>query len=432
MSQFGTTKFVFNHSSGGLVEMARREGRWDCPKCGSQNLGRHTFCVNCGSPQAQDQKFYEVAGAPDVSNDPAHQNVGPNWTCNHCSGTNRGNYTNCGRCGAPKGSSPSHSVIDYSLGNVPFKEDDVPEQPVNPIFSSPHSTATFTSNPSISTDTSLVDLLDQEYNPNTVHPYAFEDEKPKSKRKNTSSSSVTLDKQQLAWGGAILLVISAVILVGWLIFRTTEVNAQISGFEWNRTVFIDEYRTVREGDWSVPATGRYVNSYQKVHHYDRVLDHYETKSRTVQTGSESYTCGSRSTGDGYFEDITCSRPVYGQESYQEAVYRNDPVYRTWYEYDIDKWSPDRTVSTNGTNRNDPAPYWGEVTLDCANQEIIGCERENRREQLYTVIFKDDEHKTYRLQDSFEDWDAYEPAVKYTLVVNSLGIQNDPLRPENNE
>jgi hypothetical protein len=239
------------------------------------------------------------------------------------------------------------------------------------------------------------------------------------------SSVGNRDPRNLAWPLAILLVIGLIIAGVYFATRTHEVTVQVDRFEWSRVINVDHFATVREGDWSVPAGGRYVSQEQRIHHYNRVLDHYETRTRQVQSGSERYVCGTTNNGNGTFSDRYCTRTTYRTETYREPVYRQDPVYRTYYHYDIDKWVPYRTVPTGGQNRSDPEPYWGELVLQCANQAVLGCERESGRGQQYLVFFEwyegtEEERHEYRLEESRADWDAYDPNAEYSLTFNGLG------------
>ena len=49
-----------------------------------------------------------------------------------------------------------------------------------------------------------------------------------------------------------------------------------------------------------PAAGRLLSEREEIHHYDQVLDHYETRQRDVeeqvQVGTETYVCGQRDLG----------------------------------------------------------------------------------------------------------------------------------------
>lgn len=193
----------------------------------------------------------------------------------------------------------------------------------------------------------------------------------------------------------------------------------VTGFSWERSVRIEQYTTVQEEDWSIPAGGRHVSERREVKYYEDVLDYYETRTREVseqvQTGTHTYVCGSRDLGNGYFEDIECTEPVYETryrtESYQEPVYRSEPVYGTKYTYLIDKWVFSRQPSSSGTNRSATWPEFG----------LNGNEREAGRTQKYIVKLTDDEGNTQPLELSFDQWQTLHEGQKVGTQVNGFGV-----------
>jgi hypothetical protein len=192
--------------------------------------------------------------------------------------------------------------------------------------------------------------------------------------------------------------------------------AEVTRQGWDRAIAVERYRTVREEGWSVPAEGRQVDSRREIRSYNHVLDHYETRTRQVservQTGTRTYTCGSVDRGNGYFEDMTCTEPEYETryrtESYQEPVYRDDPVYDTKYTYDIEKWMPERTERASGAADE---PAWPAVRL-------AEGEREGRRMEKYVVYFRDDEGESKAAELPLDRWRVLRPgrraALRYPL------------------
>lgn len=117
------------------------------------------------------------------------------------------------------------------------------------------------------------------------------------------------------------------------------------------------------------------------HHYQSVLDHYETRTREVareRLSHYEYSTTLIDMGNGYFEEETISTPVYETyyetEEYQEPIYRDEPVYAMKYYYDIDRYVYERSVNTSG---NDKEPYWGEVKLNYD-------ERVSKRNEEYKI------------------------------------------------
>ena len=106
---------------------------------------------------------------------------------------------------------------------------------------------------------------------------------------------------------------------------------------------------------------------EEFHHFETVIDHYETKSREIPkqriVGYDTYTTY-KDLGNGYFEEEEHSEPIYETyyetEYYEEPVYEDIEIYQTKYYYEIDKWMYKSSIITQGEDRN---PYWGELLLD---------------------------------------------------------------------
>lgn len=407
-------------------EMADYVGRWKC-QCGTEVWGILKHCPSCGSGTTG--KYYLPDGEPPITADEVALKIaqsGPNWLCNFCSSDNWGFDEFCTQCGSSRHGTEKRKTKVYDGDNVPHSEDQVVSSNAAPYTSTyPERDAARTNAASSLSSPSLSYSLDN------------------ALTENTPSANPLINFGWLQYKKQFAAVIVAVMALagGWYaFFDTYEVTAQVAEFEWNRTIHIQEYRTVREGDWSVPSGGRQISTEQRVHHHRQVFDHYETKTRRVVTGYENVACGSEmvDNGNGTFSSQTkyCSEAQYGEETYEVAVYRSEPVYQTWYTYDIDRWVESRNVPTSGERRNDPQPHWGEFSLNCNGVTEIGCERESSREEHYLVIFSwedDEETKTHRAEVDRADWDAYQYDTEYTLELNHVGqLKNDPLHPESEE
>jgi hypothetical protein len=106
--------------------MAIREGRWDCPSCGSKAVyGRHVDCPGCGKPRPAGTRFYLTDDAPVITDAAqlAEATAGADWVCAHCGASTRATETDCTGCGAARGTSPSQPVIDYTTAQVPRSGD---------------------------------------------------------------------------------------------------------------------------------------------------------------------------------------------------------------------------------------------------------------------------------------------------------------------
>jgi hypothetical protein len=335
--------------------MAIREGRWDCPSCGRRGvLGRDLACPGCGDVRPEGIRFYLPEDAPEVFEHDrlAEARSGPDWICDYCEASNRAGRTHCERCGAERDSARQQQVR-----LVP----------------------------------SYKKIADAAV-------------------RRSRAASVRLTRVPMI--ALVLLSVVASLLV-WGCVRTYEVEAVVSGVQWERTLRIEELRTEREEDWSVPPGGRLLGSRQAVHHHDQVLDHYETRTRTVSVpaGTRQVRSGSRDLGNGYFEDVYTTETVYEtkQETYQEPVYRSVPVYATKYEYEIDRWRFLRDVTARG---RDFRPHW-------PSYRPAAKEREAGRTETYTVEFRAGD-ESYVRKVPPDQFAGHRPGRRATLGVSFFG------------
>lgn len=356
--------------------MAIREGRWDCQYCGTIGiLGRHKNCSNCGRSRPAGTKFY-LADDKEIADQKLirQAKIGPDWVCEFCGTSNSADKTICGSCQAPRGATtPEQQVAEYEVGAAPTSGD-----------------MTFEA-------------------PRQEPAKAKQPPKPAKKRLNPLAILGIV-------GGIAVLCIG--IIVAIIILGRKDVGATVEGFSWERTAAIEKFGPVEEEDWSVPSGGRILSQSQEVHHTDRVLDHYETQEREVseqvQVGERTYVCGQRDLGNGFFEDIECTEPVYENqtriETVQEPIYIDVPVYETLYTYEVDKWVYDRTESASG---KDHSPYWPRADLG-------DHEREGERDETYAIIFVDQEGSRHTWEVPFDEWQLYELNQSVNLTLNISG------------
>jgi hypothetical protein len=355
-----------------MIIMAIREGCWDCASCGAVGLlGREVSCTQCGNPRAEGTRFYLQEDAPEVTDAErlAEANAGADWLCEHCSASARATDESCPGCGAPRGSSPTQEVKDYALADVPRTGEREERRAIPPA-------------------------------PQTAAA-------PRPRRSLFKRAMVGL-----------------LALMGWCYFRPREITATLAEKSWERSVEVEAYRTVRESDWSVPAGGRTINSFQAIRSYRQELDHHETRTRTVseqvQVGTRTYTCGQTDMGNGYFEDKTCTEPEYEtrshEETYQEPIYRQVPIYDTKYDYDVERWVTDTVLVASGT-ADDPAdadaPSW-------PNPRLAERRRVGDRKEKYILVFREGDD-TYRTEVPLSQYDALRVGGAMRIKVNNAGL-----------
>lgn len=353
--------------------MAVREARWDCQYCGTKgDLGRYKACQNCGRSRPGGTKFY-LPSEEEAAILDAHllelAKAGQDWVCEYCGSSNHSEALTCHYCGAfREEATPVQEVKEYEVGAAPDSGN-----------------MTFEENP----------------------------ERPTSQLESTEKKrNIPL----LIVGGvlAALVIICGLIIAGFILFGGKDVDASISGFQWERSINVEAFQTMTEEDWSVPSGGRVQSERREIHHYDQVLDHYETLQREiqVQVGQQTYVCGQSDLGNGFFEDIECTDPIYETqlESYEEAVYREEPVYDTLYVYEIDRWNVVRAESSSGRDHNALWPL-----LDLGN-----IEREGDRTDSYTIYFIDGDGEEFSIELDLDEWEDYEMGQGVILKLDAFG------------
>jgi hypothetical protein len=183
----------------------------------------------------------------------------------------------------------------------------------------------------------------------------------------------------------LLLLVAFVAAAAYFGLRRTEETLTVAGFEWERKVAVEAWRTVREQAWegSVPARARIVARRQEVHHTER-----------DQVGTRQVKAGRRDLGNGFFEDVYRDEPIY----------RERPVYRTRVSYDVQRWVPDRTVRATG---QDHAAHWPDAALR-------GGEREASRTEKLVVVLSG--KRTYRMELPEARWAALQPGQPVSAVI----------------
>lgn len=350
-----------------------REGRWDCQYCGTVGvLGRHKACPVCSKSRPEGTKFYLPSDAQVVT-DAAQlgfAKMGPDWVCEFCSTSNGAKEGVCSSCGAARGTAPAQKVQSFAQGEAPRSGD--------------------------------MDLAD----------------KPRPK-KPTPAIPFWQSRPVQIMGAAVVLILLC--CCGFSLFNTfftRDVSVTVASYHWERTSAVEAYQTVTEEGWDVPAGGRTLSQSEEIRSYDQVLVGYETKSRQVseqvQTGSRDYVCGSRDLGNGYFEDITCSDPIYETqyrtETYEDPIYNAVPVYDTYYTYEIDKWVVVRTEESAGDHNE---PFWPPLNLQ-------NDEREGARTELYRIVFETGDGQQYPMELPYDQWIGFERGREYSLTLNGFG------------
>ena len=321
-------------------------GYWDCPVCGSKEIrGDVVNCPSCGRARG-DVKFYlkgveegatreenERGDIEYLSEEQAkYVSKNPDWYCSFCNSLNSDNAQFCGNCGASRANSEAN-YFDMLKKN---QEKTAAEQAAQP---------------------------------------------------RASAQPQKRSSRPLVIFAVILLAVIGLFV--WMNGNKTAGDLKVTALEWTRVIQIDRNREYSESDWMLPDGATLTDTRSELHHFDSVLDHYESRevqrSRQVVDHYETYYTY-EDNGNGTFSEISHERPVYTTEYYtetvQEPVYVQVPRYANKYYYTIWRWKPEREVTASGT---DHQTAWPEYTLE-------ENEREGGRAEQYRFTVEHQEKK----------------------------------------
>lgn len=370
------------------------EGYWDCPQCGSKKIrGRYRYCNSCGRPRGKGIKFYMLETDEYVEDDSKISRE-PDWYCSFCQSLNPAIKTVCESCGS------SQEESDKNYFHLLEEEEQRKEEEKK-------------------IETQFQQERTNRHQERANRVIAREEE----------SRNRFQSKLATSFLAKVALLLPFLLLIGFLIHLAIpkESTLYVNGKSWERSVEVQEYKTVQENDWYVPDGGRVTHTRDEIHHYDKVLDHYETiteqKSERYVSGYETVVTGHRDLGNGYFEEITSQQPVYDTrywtETKQEPVYRKEPVYQTKYYYDIERWVHKSWETTSGES---DAPYWATLNL---KPDI---EKEGRRTEKYIISTENKKQKEKSYEISLNDWERINKGDVLTLKI-SLGNITEILKIE---
>lgn len=288
------------------------EGYWNCSYCGTKKIrGSIRNCSNCGKPRGNDVKFYMDSTSKEIE-DLNKINKNPDWFCSYCDSLNSDSVEICPSCGHTR----EESDLNYFENQNKNKTQE------------------------INNDYILKNI-----------------EENKNKKKSIFTKRNIILFSILA--GILLLG-----LIFTLIFIPKIKSITVESLPWKRSIEVEVYKTVYDNSWTLPDDAYNVTEKQEIYSYNHVLDHYETKTRQKSKqvfDGYNITYSYKDLGNGHFEQVEHKTPKYRTEyyteTYQDPIYKDIPIYKTKYYYNIEKWVYDHTEITSG---NDGKAYYYEV------------------------------------------------------------------------
>lgn len=399
-------------------------GYWDCKMCGEKHIrGDNQKCTSCGSPILNETEFYMTEYDKEhpvyVPADKIKRK--PNWFCYYCGFQNSEEDLKCYHCSAER----SNSFYNTE------------ECTANRENNSVENTTTASTSPV--NDTSNVWICSYCDNSNDINTNVcsscgsmrFESENINSSDKISKGTKFKSSNPEKIIKFALKALLIVAIIFGITVtsykaicYYNEEftVNQEVTEIGWSRSVEYEIYSKVKKSDWSTPLNAYDITSKEEIRSYKKVLDHYETKTKTeTYREQDGYTY--KDLGNGQFKKtpkyVTKTKTV----TYQEPVYREEPVYDTKYTYYINEWKYYTTEYTEGNDRN---PYYPVANLDKEFGNELGNIREGNKTENYYVIAHETAEDLKKERDekyflSYEKWLEYNTGDTFTVQMKRKEI-----------
>lgn len=419
---------------------------WECPYCNHIMRGDKRECVNCGIPIPNNVSYlmpndpkviaarsfgqFHISGKIHTDEngivsevvDKKDERSKPNWKCDACGCQNFAEDTECKGCGATKYFSvfnktmPVESELYYKYNK---KSADEYDNNTNDEIEDTYEDNTSSSDDNEFKRNSTWCTKDDKFTEN-LGDESYINNKIESDSTNGNESNITVENDSIFNSfinnlkyihehinmKPIYITIGIVVTVLFLIWFFTPIKrtADIQGFQWTRTIEVEKYTECHESDWYLPSGAILEYTRREIHHYEQVLDHYETKTKEVpEQVLDGYDTDYIDLGNGQCDVVKTPRykTVYHTETYQEPVYRSEPIYQTKYYYEIGRWKYDHSLTTAGS---DQKPYWHETDLPKnVDNPQYGDIRQNKRTEKYIAVIIDYKNNTQKVNYNYNDW-----------------------------
>ena len=176
----------------------------------------------------------------------------------------------------------------------------------------------------------------------------------------------------------------------------SESQLQVTQMHWKRTIDIERLQAVQESNWcnQMPGGASPLQQSSKVKTYKKIPDGESCSTRRIDNGDGTYR-----------EQLEC-----------EPKYIKKPVYAPWCTYSINRWQVQRTQVNEGHDIHQLS--WPNYIL-ASKGNCLGCEREGRKKQVYSIELTDNKGKTHRCEFSEQQWAQFSKNSRWTATSNML-------------
>lgn len=343
---------------------------WDCPYCGHKHIpGPTRRCPGCFWWRDRTVNFYEAPDSVVLSPAEVARYAGPDWICKACGAAN------------PETGAPREQLV---CGNCHARQVDL-DGGRTPLETLPTGVAVERRLSMVSSGSPITGGY--------VRTISYTD-------RRILGAVYTL--AALGLFGLGILGLNG--LSTW-VYRPRPVAAQVLRRHWRVEVPIEERRPVSEGGWTLPAGAYNVRTETRQQSTRRVQ--VGTKTETVKVPYEEKVgtrteCTTVSRGDGTGERVCSEEPIYETryrtETEEVPIYREEPVYATWYSYTIDRWQPLRTAVVEGTENMPRRADTVELATHPYPQRKL-----SPKEICFLDVYAQNRRQTWRIVCEQYDW-----------------------------
>lgn len=340
---------------------------WTCPNCSGENFGSASFCAACGGPQPEGVDFHQAPHGQLITDEEKlkRAKAGADIHCGFCGTRNPASAKACSQCGADLSEGAQRASAGRVVGAFKQGEAEPVTCPSCGTVNDGH-------------------LLECE-----SCGSALPRGKQQAQAEAAKVASPAGNRNLILIGGA--LVLAACALIYFLFIRTTELEGEVSGVSWERSVAIEAFGAVERENWrdEIPSDAEVLSCSEEVRSVEAEAP---IGARYDEVCGTPYTV---ETGSGFAEVV------------QDCEYQ---VYADYCTYRVDDWAP---VATQALQGNDLSPAWPSPNLS-SNQRL------GEQSETYACIFDVNGERYTYATDSAQEFQQCALGSTWTLSVNALG------------